>query len=207
MTTTFIPEAHRDFIAANPDGTLTLTLTIPATETISIAKHDFILDNRLVPLASHLARYMDGKGAIYNPANSALKTWRDSDPSRDKDSVWDREDSKAFLDAYLEGRLGGGSVDPVAREARALATAHLMKKAGVSKAADAFPKLPAYLKMSTSEKTGKPVYTWIDSAIFEFVARFDAAQTEAGKPELGFMAKARTIVSTRDEPVAVDVAL
>lgn len=201
-----------DFIIDNGDGTLSITLVIPMRETISVAKHDFTIDNRFVPLQSHTARYMDGRGAIYNPANSALKAWRDADPTRGKDATWARADSQLFVDAYLAGLSIGRTVDPVIREAYVIALAYVFKRASgdgplITKAEDVvktdFGR--KFYKITRSDKTGKLVYTRDDQALSALIETFDAAQTAADKPHLGFMARARVIVDTRNDADIVDV--
>jgi hypothetical protein len=186
MTTTTVSDsiaAHAPNFVRNADGTITITLRIPATEDYKVAKHGFVLDNTRVPDASHLARYIYGRRMLNDLANSSKG---EADLTRD--------DAQRFIDDYYSGVRPVRSIDPVTKEARDMAKRYLFAKLGASTAKEAIllPKGAAYF---VNTKVG---VAWQDSAVDAFITKYDLAQTDAGKPELGFTHKARVIVAERN---------
>lgn len=194
-----IPEAYTSFLSYADDGSLRLTITIPTTETQRIAGHDFVIDNTKVPLASHILRYTYGGRKLNDVAGGAAKIWRD-ESNVPVGTAWPREESAHIVNAYLNGTLAvRASYDATANEARRMALAYILRSCGcaTAKAGHTHPKARAYFK--DSAKLGK---VRDDAAIDAFIARFDAAQAKAGKPELGFLPRAREIVATRNAETA-----
>lgn len=206
MAKLHIPETNSGFMRDLGDGNVEITITVPAIESAKVAGHDFAnIENFRAPRAVHEWRYRYGLRGLNDKANSAAAEWRKSQtPPAPLGTLWHRDESAAWVAAYVNGTLNERApVDPTMREARTMALAYIFRACGVKSAKDAadHPKAGKYYKAG-----GKTGAVRDDEAIDVFIAAFDTAQSNAGKPELGFVARAREVIAVRNaETSEVDI--